>query len=142
MTDDELRAKRDRNLRRGELWIATLHVKCANCGYDWHKHPMTCTSYSALDAGRCAVQHEYFYRGSQTIEGQSIYEYECNLCSLPPRFSNVEPDSQPHPWCAEGRHFWHDPCYCGCQGNQMFCRCGAKKPYAFVSPRLTWESRL
>ena len=134
MTDEELRAKRDRNLRRGHVWIATLRVVCANCGNDWHKHPMHCPNYHALAPERCAVQHEYFLRGSQTIEGQRIHKYECSLCSIPPLFSSVDLDQPAHPFCAEGRHFLYAPCYCGCQGQLYFCRCGFKRPFADLSP--------
>lgn len=136
-TDEELRAERDENLRKGEEYIATLHVPCEFCKNTWHKHPMHCPNYHALDAARCAVQHEYFLRGAQTIHGDRIHEYECNLCSIPPVFAVGDLKFPDHPWCAEGKHFFHDPCYCGCQGRDWFCRCGAERPFVPPFVRLT-----
>lgn len=133
-TDEELRKRRDDLLAKGDKWMATLLDPCEFCKFTWHKHPMHCPHYTAMDLARCAVQHQWFLRGAQTVHGDRIHEYECNICSINPHFVVGELLRKPHPWCAEGKHFWMDPCYCGCQGNVDFCTCGAKRPSPDVRP--------
>ena len=111
----------------GQHWLATYLTPCEFCHLSRHKHPMHCPNYHALDNARCAVQHAWFYRASGPDgRGNRWNEFECSLCSIPSRFAMVDVPFVPHPWCAEGRHFWIDPCYCGCQGSEPFCYCGAK----------------
>jgi len=114
---------------KADRYFSTLHVPCVICGLTWHKHPMWCPLWKSLAPLRCAVDHAWINRSSQTVEGARVHEYECNLCSIPSVWSQCGMIYEPHPWCAEGIHYWNvRNCSSGCcfDGNE-YCTCGAKR---------------
>lgn len=110
---------------RGMNWVNTTNVPCQYCGHTWHKHELWCPHYDSN--ARCRAQHRFFLRSCDKDRPEGRYEYECNYCSVPPVFMAEEmPKQPPHPFCAEGFHYWVT-CGDSCASCGVWCSgCGKK----------------
>jgi hypothetical protein len=124
---------------KADRYFRTLREPCEVCGNTWHNHLRTCQHYHSCDLERCDIQHSLFLRSSDP-KRELRYEYECNLCTLPPIFFAVEIKYIPHPLCETGVHFWETHCACDtCCRDKAFCStCGRMRLLSDI-PMRTWR---